>query len=151
MRPVVLMWVQHHVTGAAFLGHSHRLVIHSQLRPRKSRPLSPTALPGHPLPSCLVPPSNVPCRVIRSSYPPTAGWPLCPGRGAARCQWKKTRGSRGASLTQLNSQRAPTDLVALAQAQAGFRDLQPPLVSSHPGGVHGGVAGSSMPAAKREH
>lgn len=77
-RTVVLMWVQHHATGAAFLGHSHRVFIYSQLRPRKSHPLSTMVLPGCPLPSCLVPPSHVHFRVTRSSHQPGAGCPFCP-------------------------------------------------------------------------
>ena len=77
-RPVVLMWVQHPVTRAAFLGHSPRMFIYSQLRPRKSRPLSPVALPGRPLPSCPAPPSHVHFRVTRSSHQPGAGCPFCP-------------------------------------------------------------------------
>lgn len=66
------------VTRAAFLGHSPHVFIHSQLRPRKARPLSPVALPGRPLPSCPAPPSHVHCRVTRSSHQPGAGCPFCP-------------------------------------------------------------------------
>ena len=58
MRPVVLMWVQHHVTGAAFLGHSHCLVIHSQLTQKVSSP-EPYGSAWAPTP--LLPGPSFPC------------------------------------------------------------------------------------------
>ena len=129
VRPVVLMWVQHHVTGAAFLGHSHRLVIHSQLRPRKSRPLSPTALPGHPLPSCLVPPSRVHCRVTRSSHQPGAGCPSCPWE-ASWCQVDETRGTCGVSLMSHSHQVSPIVLLYLDGPRGALEKVMAPHPST---------------------
>ena len=68
-RLVTLKWILSHVTRAAFLDHTHHLLVHFQLRAeRPPRAPSPVALPRRSLPSSPVLPSHVPCRVTRSSH-----------------------------------------------------------------------------------
>ena len=79
-RLVPLKQIQPHVTRAAFLGHTHHLLVHSPLRPERSpRAPSPLGLSGRSLPSGLACPSHSPLRVTRSSHRP--GQAVCPVLG----------------------------------------------------------------------
>ena len=82
VRLVTLKQTQSHVTRAAFLDHTHHLLIHSQLRPERSPwALSPRLCLGA-LSLWSGPSNHVPCRVTRSSYHPWAGCLLCPGEAS---------------------------------------------------------------------
>ena len=118
-RLVTLKQGQSYVTRAAFLAHTHHLLIHSQLRPeRPPRVPSPVALPGHPLPSCLVLLSRTPFRVTRSSHHP--GQAVCCVLGRPLwCQEEETRGTCGASHTQHSGQHPPTDCFTLDGPRVG--------------------------------
>ena len=94
------MQVQPHVTSAASLAHTHLLLIHPERPPRAP---SPMALPGRPFPSCLVLPSRVPCRVIRSSHLPQASCPLCPGEASLVSGGRNKRYPRGLPHTAQRS------------------------------------------------
>ena len=84
-RLVPLKQIQPHITRAAFLGHTHHLLIHSPLRPeRPPRALSPLALSGRSLPSGLARPSRPP-QGHQELPPPGAGCLPCPGE-ASWCQ-----------------------------------------------------------------
>ena len=118
-RLVTLKQDQSYVTGATFLAHTHHLLVHSQLRPeRPPQVLSPMALPGHPLPSCLVLLSHIPLRVTRSSHHP--GQAVCCVLGRPLwCQVEETRGTCGASHTEHSGQHPPTDRFTLDGPRVG--------------------------------
>ena len=118
------------VARTAFLGHSHPCSFPPSSEPERPPPAqSPEAPTGRPLPSCLVPPSRVPCRVTGNSHGPGAGCPRWPGAGvgwsseaSGRRNKRYPRGlphspAAGTHLLTSSLQGVPKHLLVLISAQ----------------------------------
>ena len=120
-RLVTLKWVQPHVTRPAFLGHTHHLLVHSQLRPRNA--------PSVPTPRLHLGTHSYPAWSFPSVSPAgSPGAPTCPRQAVCSvrgrppwCQVEETRGTRGAPLMQHRGQHPPTDLITLDGPRQGLR------------------------------
>ena len=140
-RLVTVKRIQSHITSAAFLAHTHHLLVHSQLRP-EGPPWGPgsVALPGCSLPSGLVLPSHVPCRSTRSSH--CLGQAVCSVLG--RSPWLSgARANRYLwGLPHTASWPAPAYCpLHSGWAQGGFKGPTVCLgTQSHPSAVRGEVA-----------
>ena len=139
------------ITRAAFLGHTHHLLVHSQLRPERP-PQAPSsmALPGRLLPSGLV-------LLTSPAGPP--GAPTARGRlfalswgGLHGCQVQEPTGTCGASHTQHSGQHPPTALFTLDGPRVRSRTHTPLCVlvlNLIPVLPTGKLLSYSVPAAQR--
>ena len=135
VRLVTLKQTQSHVTRAAFLDHTHHLLIHSQLRPeRPPRAPRPMALPRALNPLWPGPSLTCPLQGHQELPLTAAGCLLCPGEASVVSGARTNRYLWGPPMLH-SSQLLPPDLFTLG----GPRPHCVSWFSSHPSAAHGGV------------
>ena len=116
-RFVTLTRIQSQVTRAAFLDHTHHLLVHSQLRPeRPPWAPSPMALPGALSP--LQPGSSLSCPLQGHQELPLPGQAVCPGEASVVSGARNNRHPWGLP-TQYSGQLLPPDLFTLDGPRLG--------------------------------